>query len=344
MVGEVRDQDGKLTPGVTVVLKSGEYGTTYELKTDSKGQFAQGGLRPGIYTVTLKDAKGAAVFELKASVTSSGKDPLVEINLKEINVKEAEARKKQVEEQAKFESMKAHFDAGTVALNDARQVREQIQHTPADQRAPLREKLAGLQKTAVGEYEAAQKAAPEKDPYLHLVLAKLAEAYESSGRYDEAAASYEKGIALKPNEASYYVGWGTTIARAGKVAEAGAACEKVAATDKATGATCWRNVGIVLQIADNMKDSVGPLRKSAELDPKNAQTWFLLGRALVNTMGFKQEGDKVIPILQPGTVEAYQKCIELDPNGSYGAQARAGLQELEAYGLGIETKVKAKKK
>lgn len=344
MVGEVRDQDGKVAPGQTVVLKSDEHGTTYEVKTDAKGEFSQGGLRPGTYTVTLKDAKGAAVYELKASVTSSGKDPLVEINLKEVNVKEVETRKKQAEEQTKFESMKTHFDAGRAAMDQATGVRNEIQRTPAAQRGPLQEKLAELQKTAVGEYEAAQKAAPEKDPNLHKVLANLAQAYELSGRYDEAAASYERAIALKPTEGAYYQGWGTMLAHTGKVAEAGAACEKAAAIDKATGAACWGNVGIVLQMASNMKDSVEPLRKSTELDPKNAQAWFLLGRALVNTMGFKQEGDKVIPILRPGTVEAYQKCIELDPNGRYGAEAKAGLQELQAMGLGIQTKVQGKKK
>jgi hypothetical protein len=61
-------------------------------------------------------------------------------------------------------------------------------------------------------------------------------------------------------------------------------------------------------------------------------------------MGFKQEGDKVIPILQPGTIEAYQKCIELDPNGPYGAQAKQGLEQLQAMGFGIETKVKSRTK
>jgi len=89
---------------------------------------------------------------------------------------------------------------------------------------------------------------------------------------------------------------------------------------------------------------VEPLKKATDLDPANAQAWYLLGAALVNTMGFKQEGDKVIPIMQHGTVEAYQKCIELDPNGVYGQQAKQGLEQIEAMGLGISTKVKATKK
>ena len=59
----------------------------------------------------------------------------------------------------------------------------------------------------------------------------------------------------------------------------------------------------------------------------------------MNTMDFKQEGDKLVPVLQPGTQEAYQKAIELDPNGTWGAQAKQGLEALQAMGVGIDTKV-----
>ena len=69
----------------------------------------------------------------------------------------------------------------------------------------------------------------------------------------------------------------------------------------------------------------------------------MLGAALVYTMDYKQEGDKTIPIIQPGTIEAYQKAIELDPNGPYAAQAKDGLAALQAMGVGIETKRNGKK-
>ncbi len=55
-------------------------------------------------------------------------------------------------------------------------------------------------------------------------------------------------------------------------------------------------------------------------------------------MEFKQDGDKLVPVMQPGTMEAYQKAIDLDPNGPYGAQAKQGLEALQAMGIGIDTK------
>jgi hypothetical protein len=65
----------------------------------------------------------------------------------------------------------------------------------------------------------------------------------------------------------------------------------------------------------------------------------LLGIALVNTMEFKTEGDKITPVMQPGTVEAYQHAIDLDPNGPIGAQAKQGLDSLTAMGVGITMRV-----
>jgi hypothetical protein len=47
---------------------------------------------------------------------------------------------------------------------------------------------------------------------------------------------------------------------------------------------------------------------------------------------------------KPGTVEAYQKAIELDPNGPWGTQAKQGLEQLQQLTGGIETKVGNKKK
>jgi hypothetical protein len=70
----------------------------------------------------------------------------------------------------------------------------------------------------------------------------------------------------------------------------------------------------------------------------------LLGASLVGAMETKKVGDKLEFIVQPGTVEAYQKAVELDPNGPYGAQAKQGLEALAQIAPGIDTKVNVKKK
>ncbi len=343
IVGDVKDQEGKPFPDVTVTVTN-EQGRKWELKTDKNGHFSQGKLQSGIYSVSFK-VQDKVVWETKLRA-EAGAEARADANFKELIAKQGaaaqEALKKQEEEKKKFESLKVHFDGGTAALEQARVVRGDMLRGPADQRGPMQQKLNDLYGTAISELQAAEKATGESDLNRHLVLAKLGEAYLAAGRYPEAADAYQNAIALKGDQAGYYNNMGNALARMGKIQEATAAYEKSAQLDPANAAMAWRNLGIELYNSYKMKEALEPLRKATELDPKNAQGWYLLGVALVNTMEFKKEGDKMLPILAPGTVEAYQKAIALDPNGPYGAQAKQGLESLEAMGVGIQTKVKSR--
>jgi tetratricopeptide (TPR) repeat protein len=346
LTGEVRDLEGKPFADVTLIIKNSDMGQTFETKTDKNGKYIQSGLRGGIYIVTVK-VKEQVVYETNTRV-SSGEEAKLNINFKELAQKPGaaaiEAQKKQEEEKKKFENLKLHFDSGIAALEQAKTLRAEAQRTPADQRGPLQQKLNDLYGTAINELQSAEKAAGEKDPNRHIVMAKLGESYEMSGRFEEAAAAYQKAIELKPDQAGYYNNLGNALAKLGKIDEAQAAYQKSVSLDPANAASAWRNLGIVLYNAGKSKEAVEPLRKATELDPKNAQGWYLLGAALVGAMGSKQEGDRVIPVLQPGTIEAYQKCIEVDPNGTYGTQCKQGLEQLEAMGVGIPTKLKTRPK
>src|SRR2546430_15845137 len=99
------------------------------------------------------------------------------------------------------------------------------------------------------------------------------------------------------------------LARAGKIEEAKAAYTKSAELDPANAATAWRNFGISLYNANRLGDAVEPLQKSADLEPKNPQTWYLLGASLVYKMTTKKVGDKEVVQFAPGTIEAYQKAV-----------------------------------
>ncbi|HLP99662.1 MAG TPA: hypothetical protein VK156_00960, partial [Candidatus Limnocylindria bacterium] len=58
----------------------------------------------------------------------------------------------------------------------------------------------------------------------------------------------------------------------------------------------------------------------------------------------KQVGDKLTYEVPPETAEAYQKAIDLDPNGPIGKDAKAGLEALRQLAPGIQTKVNTRKK
>lgn len=351
--GEVRDLEGRPFPDAAIVLKHKDSGQTLETKTDKSGQFVMNGLRLGIWTLTVK-VSGQVAHERDVRVSLSQMEKVV-INFKELLSKQSAedlaARKKQEEEGKKFEGMKAHFDAGRVQLEQAIAARNEMQKVPAAERGPLSEKLAQTSLQAVTEFEAAKAATGEKDPNMSIVVYNLGQAYGMAGRYDEAVAAYTKAIELKADIPAYYQELGTAQARAGKVTEAMTTCEKAAvlpgsaaASDAAQAtAACYGNIGIILQNAAKMKESIEPLRKATTMYPSNADHWFLLGRGLVNAMEYKTEGGTMKTIIQPGTAEAYQKYLELAPTGRFAQDAKDGLAMLELIAPGIQTKVSTKK-
>ena len=346
--GQISDVTGKPWADIGMQLVS-DQGVKQETKTDTSGNYSFRGLKPGIYSVFVILPAPNKPFESKVQVQSG--EVKADINFKDVIAKQgsaaAEQAKKQEEEKAKFEGMKQHFTAGTALLEQERKAKEDAGKAPADQRDAAKAKVTDLSNQAVAELTAAQKAASEKDANQHIIWAKLAEAYDLAGRNDDAINAYQQAIAAKPDVPGYYNNLGNVQARSGKVDEARASYTKSAELDPPNAATAWRNFGISLYNAGRLKEAVEPLKKASELDSKNPQVWYLLGAALVGTMETKKNGDKLEFIITPGTVEAYQKAVELDPNGgpnSYGAQAKIGLEALQQISPGIDTKVNVRKK
>ena len=351
IAGTILDINGKPWFGLNVQAVS-DQGAKSDAKTDAQGMFAIRNLRPGVYTVTITtfpppNEKQAAVPMGQIKVTS-GEEAKRDMNFKDIMAKQgAEAQekvKKDAEEKQKFEGMKAHFTAGTAFLEQERKAKDELTKATPDQRDALKQNLKDLSDKASTEFQAAQKAAAEKDPNQHLLWAKLGESYDIAGRNEEAAQAYQQAVLAKPDDPGYYNNLGNVLARAGKIDEARAAYTKSAELDPAKAATAWRNFGISLYNANRLGDAVEPLQKSAQLDPNNAQTWYLLGASLVYKMTVKKVGDKDVPEFAPGTIEAYQKAVELDPNGPYGQDAKKGLEQLQLIAPGINIKVETKKK
>ena len=348
--GVILDLNAKPWAGLTVQAVS-DQGVKQEAKTENDGRYNIRSLRPGVYDVTVisfpPPNDKQPPYQMAKVRVQSGEDAKADANFKEILAKQGaaaqEQAKKQEEEKQKFQGMKAHFDVGVGLLNQAAQAKTDLAKAPADQRDAIKQQVKDLSDKAVTELEASKAAAGEKDANLNLVLARLGDAYDADGHADDAANAYKQAIELKPS-AAYYNNLGGIYGRAGKIAEAMAAFQKSAELDPQNAAQAYRNGGITLYNTGRLKEAVEPLKKATELDPKNAQGWYLLGASLVYNMTTKRVGDKEEVVFAPGTIEAYQKAIELDPNGMYGQQAKLGLEQLQQMAPGIDIKVKAKKK
>jgi tetratricopeptide (TPR) repeat protein len=344
--GTVFDMMGKPYPDVTLVMKSVETSKETDVVTDAKGHYSAPGLAAGTYNVDLKtkdkDGKDYLLYQtgLKLAAATT---PTFDVNLKELQeqgkLAAVEAIRKQQEAEVQFQALKTHYDAGLAAITTMKAAQAKLAATPKDQQDPIKDQITQAGGTAVTELNQALELEKPDDPNRSIVLSRLGEAYESMGKWQEAADTYQKAITLKPDVAANYNNLGNDLAKSGKVDEARAAYQKYVDLNPTDAALAWRNFGTVLYNSNRMKESIEPLQKATTLDPKNATAWLLLGIALVNTMEFKTVGDKITPVMQPGTVEAYQHAIDLDPNGPIGVQAKQGLDSLQAMGVGITTKV-----
>ncbi len=358
--GQVLDRDGKPWAGVTVEIKS-DVGRVFTVKTDKDGKFTQVGLAGGPYTFTLTSAPENLNYTEHRPIEAEVENT-VSFNFKEIIAHQAgtvdpNEQKKRDDQANAFKNMKANFQAGVDAMNDVTEQRKQLSAPSAD-KAAIKDKINTDYQTAITSFQEAEKGVDAKDVNNHAVVwANLGQAYDGVGKYDDATAAYQKAIDLKPAP-EFYASMSTSLANAGasqtdptvlqqKVTAANAACDKVATLDTqnpTSASRCWKNVGIVLSNKGDFKDAVPVLQKATVIDAKDVQAWYLLGGAYTGLIDSKQTGDKIIYIIPPGTAEAYQKVIDLDPNGPYAAQSKTMLDSLAAMGGGVSTTVGEKRK
>lgn len=347
--GTVLDFDAKPLAGATITISDKDNGTKYTLTTDKDGKFAQAGLKNGTYDVNFKapNIDYTEAMRIDGSLAATG--AILNVNFKDIAAKtgyDVNAEKKKAEAANKIKEMKTHFDNGVHAMTDADNVKTQLRAAQPDQKAALQTTLNTDYQTAITEFQAAQQGLAPTDPNQSVILSDLGSAYDGAGKYDDAVDSLQKAAALKSTGAIYQQ-LGTDLARQGKMADAGAACDKASTLDPANkdaGELCYRNIGIILTNAGKMSDAVAPLQKATQLNPNDADAWYLLGNALVAGIDTKQEGNKQVYVVPPGTTEAYKKYLELQPNGPHAEEAKQSLAAVEEMnGEKATTTIKNKK-
>jgi tetratricopeptide (TPR) repeat protein len=376
--GQILDFDGKPWPGVTVTITNTETEQSYKTTTDKDGRYNQLGLRAGVYLLNFT-GPDKPLYQFKYQV-QLGQDNIADVNFKDLQAQgllsAADAKPKAESANEAFKNMTTHFNAGNAAMQPVTDLRTKLASVPADQKSSIQDQIKASCTTAATEFEAAESSAGPKETKNHAtILGNLGVAYECLGRNADAAAAFQKSIDLEPSPASYR-GYATNVAKAAVTtpdaknpdaqmddvfAKAGAACDKAAASESAaataapvagtptaTGgsqaAVCWKNIGAIFNNAGRMKQSAAAFQKATELDPKNAESWFLLGNALLAEIDTKTEGGKTTFIPKPGTTEAYQKYLELAPNGPHAGEAKDTLAYLVTLEGGEATTVSSKKK
>ena len=261
------------------------------------------------------------------------------------------------------ELMKPHFANGNQAMQDAKAIRQQLQTATSDQKTSLLARMKEDYQTAITEYEQAIEEAEVRDENglqvigkigvirnglvsqqkavdmlvqdkdLPVILSNLGLAYGGVGQYEVAINTLEQAVMLKPAVRTY-MELGTDLAQVGKMPEAIAACDRLLTVDstaKNMQAGCYKNVAIVLTNKRKLLDSIAPLQKVTLLNPQDSLAWKLLGDSLLSTITSKSQDGKIVYVIPPGTVEAYQRYLQLDPNGPYAGQVESALEGLAQF-------------
>jgi tetratricopeptide (TPR) repeat protein len=190
-----------------------------------------------------------------------------------------------------------------------------------------------------------------------ILWARLCQAEVGLKKFDDAVTSCKKAIDLetnskKPNPEVQGLAQsvlGEAYARAGKVEDANAAFDAAAKANPAGAASYLKNQAVIFFQQNNATAQIAAADKAIAADPNPndpnlAILYYLKGQGLVGsaTMGPDPKNPKQqIIILPPGCAEAYQKYLELAPNGPYAADAQGILQQA---GQKVSSSYKAGKK
>jgi tetratricopeptide (TPR) repeat protein len=192
-------------------------------------------------------------------------------------------------------------------------------------------------------------------PDASVLWAELSQAQVGLKKYDDAITSSKKALDLeasakKPSIAVQGLAnseLGESYARQGKVPEANAAFDEAAKVNPTQAFFYYKNEAVIFFQANNADAQVAAANQALKTDPNNAGAavlYYLIGQGLVQkaTMAPDPSNPKVQRIvLPPGCAEAYEKYLELAPNGPYAADAK-GI--LEQAGQKVSSTYKAGKK
>ncbi len=344
--GVCKNLDGTPIAGAEVEWYGTDTGRKYTLKTNNKGEYFSLGVLPGKYNVKLtKDGK--EMFHINGVVVTSG-ETTTDIDLKKEQAAAAAGQGKTPEQ------LKAEQEQREKALKENNTVKA------------LNDKIveANTASTA-GDFEKAIASLNEAiamDNTRDLIWFKLGDAYRQSApkqtdpdekkkRYESAVTDYQKAIELRKGSeqaakdpennkklAAYYNNLAEAFSKEGKVDDSITAYNQAAQLAPDNAAQYYFNEGAVLTNAGKADEANVAFDKVIAADPSKALAYYWKGINLIGKATVGKDNKMVAP---DGTAEAFQKYLELDPNGP---QAQVAKDMLASIGAPVETGFGTKKK
>lgn len=320
---DIMDEQGQKIDGAVLKLKSEESGREYK-DNIKKGSAFIIGIVPGRYTVIV-EREGQPPFTKKGFTVRLGVPD--GINPLELNLQQERQSAQQ---------------GAAAQVSPEEQKRLEAQQKEA-------QKLQGLQAQLNAAKAAMEASQPDQaiqiltqavatDPTKHQLWGVLGSAYSLKKQHAEAVDAYQKAIALKP-EGTYYNNLGVSLARVGKVDEAIQAFNQAATVDPINAGRYYFNAGAEMTNKGQVDEANTMFDKSIQADPNFSEAYYQKG---VNLLGkAKMDGNKIVA--PEGTQQAFEKYLELEPEGRFAQSAKEMLASMGAevqttYGKGARRK------
>lgn len=349
-----------------------EKGTQFEV--NGQGEFS-GELPAGTYTLVFRQPdtpQDKQIDEIENVKITAGQTTEQDIDMS----REEYVKKLPVEQQKQLEEIKKRNSEAMKTNQVIKQLNGDLKTVSDDMHAAdgataqaTQELGAGATKQAIeakaqeiraakyNEVEQLMNKDTAAKPDASILWARLGQAEVGLKKYDEAVTAFKKALEIestskKPSpevQGLAQSGLGEAYARTGKVQEANDAYDAAVKANPAQANFYLKNQAVIFFQQGNSAAQVAAADKAIAADPNPndpnlAVLYYLKGQGLVGnaTMGPDPKNPKQqIIILPPGCAEAYQKYLELAPNGPYAADAKGILDQA---GQKVSTSYKAGKK
>jgi superkiller protein 3 len=151
-----------------------------------------------------------------------------------------------------------------------------------------------------------------------VAFANLGNAYHQLKKEDEAAAAYQKAIALKPMEAAYHNNLGLSLGASKKLDEAKASFEMAASLDPLKSGDYLFNEGAMYNNNGDYPKAIEAFKKTLDKDPNNKSAMLQIA---LSYMGTEATMPQAVPILE--------KFLTLKPTAADAELAKAYLEAIK---------------
>lgn len=354
MNGTVKGEDGKPLKGAVIKIVRTDIKGNYKTTTNKKGEYYYGGLPLGTYNVTC-EVDGKDVDSLNGVRTGLGEPKTVDFDLQALKAKRDQLAKAAETGQLTAQQQKELTPEQRAQMD--KQMKER--QTQLAKNKALNDAFnAGMQAMQAKQWpdaiQAFQKAA-ELDANQHVVWAQLADCEIQLGKtkagqeqqdlLNKGLESWQKALALAPNDSGYHNNYALALATAKKFQEAQAELEKAAQLDPPQAGKFFYNLGALYVNSGQLEPSGAAFKRALEADPNYAEANYQYGIYLMGKATTTAEG-KIVP--PEGTRQYFEKYLQLAPTGQNAESAKAMLammeSKIETQYVNPEAKQKKKKK